>query len=164
MKLRKQQLLRILIGLVAVVVAGMGTVVIRDALAMDIPAYALPEMDVYYNKGEASGERLHEKHVRADSYSWHFLFGTKTGGGVDLEVWREIEPAFLAAETPMELKFTFPPKNVQISMALDEGEFAAVDGPLVTPSVPGKYTYRVEGSWGKGQTVVFFFRVEVPYW
>lgn len=161
---RKQILLRVLAGIVLILLAGFITVFIRDVLAYNYPESTLPTMDVYY-KGLENGERLPAMHIRRDRYTWRFLVGTQKWENADIEVWREIEPAWVAPNADLDIVFSFPEEEMTVSMASgDSGVFVEIGGQLKAPEAAGVYTYRVQGGWGNYQTVQFYFRIRVPEW
>lgn len=166
MKLRKLQLLKVVASLVLVVVAGLATILIRDALSVQKPENALPVMDVYYNGLEA-GDRLPIEHIRRDKYTWKFsIFPVATGGGLDLQVWQEIPWGAVNPGSNIDLAFTFPPDEVHVWRADGKvvHEFYPVEGEeLYAPLTAGYYTYRVEANWGKDRTVQYYFRIQVPW-
>lgn len=162
MKLRQQMILKVVTGALLLLVAAFGAVVIRDALGQRNPENVLPEMDVYY-MGEEAGYRLPATSIRRDSYTWQFIFWTKSRPVLDLELWREIPPTFVNPNSPMDLAFTFDPDEVLVEMAADEGEFVPLSGELVSPAYKGVYAYRVTADWGKGKSVQYYFRIEIPW-
>ena len=159
--LRKQQLVKILAGAGLVLLAAFITVFIRDALNLRAPENALPQMDVYHTEED----RLPAEHIRRDSYTWQFLFWPPvSGGGLDLEVWREIPPGWVNPIANLRLDFSFEPKDVRVYMAAGESAFVELSGNVFAPDAPGTYTYRVDASWGSQRVVTYFFRIRVPVW
>lgn len=162
MKLRKQIATRIALGLALLLVAALVTIFINNALAQREPENSLPTMDVYYNVEK--GDRLPEDHIRRDRYTWQFLFWTREGGGLDLEVWRNIRPGLVQSGSPLELVFSVPPDSYDVSIMTGEGgNFIELGGTLTTPSEAGTYTYRVEAVWSENRRVEYYFRIEVPW-
>lgn len=158
--LRKKRLVKIVAGILLLFVSGFFTVSIRDALAMQNPENSLPELYVYYTtKGEQ--QRMPTYYVRRDSYEWGFLFGVKEWVNPDMEAWREIQPGQVEPGNAMGLEFSFDPDSYKIYMKAGESPFYEYEGDLTAPTVPGEYTYRVEGSWGEQQKVIFYFRIKI---
>lgn len=160
MKLRRQMLLKIVAGVLMVVLSALLAFAVRDALAMREPVNALPLLDVY-QLGESEPIVTTPKQVRRTSYEWRFLFGIKSWTSPDLEAWREISPVWVQPNVPLELSFSESCKSFTVSMAAGERGFNEVVN-LQTPPVAGKYTYRVEASWGNNKQVTYYFRLEVP--
>lgn len=161
MKLRKRMLLKIVAGVLLVALSAFIAVAIRDALAYQAPENSLPGMDVVFGD---SDDKLPSVYIRRDKFIWRFLYGTREGGGLDLEIWREIESGWVPPESPLTLVFTYTPRQVRVSVAVPEREFYEVVGPLVAPSTPGQYIYKVEASWGQDKYVTYYFRIRVPTW
>lgn len=174
MKLRKQQLLRVVAFAMLIVLAAFSAAVINSGLsyiqAASEPLNSLPSMDVYY-MGLEAGVRLPAEFIRLDKYDWRFMFWTRSGGGKDLEIWREIkEDGWIPPNTPIDFSFSFKPKSVRtfiLAGELVEGvnEFEEIPSDnLIGPDVPGIYTIRVEANWGAGKDVAYYIKVQVPPW
>lgn len=161
MKLRRRVWIRVAVGLACLVLAAFAASFIQNALAQLRPENALPTMDVYYDVDK--GDRLPVDHVRRDRFTWQFMFWVRSGGGLDLELWREIVPGYVQAGSNLELRFSIPAREVRVSRKDGEGEFVELAGQLTAPAESGEYTYKVEASWGTFKTVTYYFRIQVPW-
>lgn len=166
MKLRRLQLQRALVCLAFVVLAAFFAAVIRNGLAQRNPQNALPSLSATYSTSEDT-IRLPVDVVRMDKYDWRFMFWQKSGGGKDLEVWREIEAgAWVPPNSAINLKFTFQPQYTRIFIKAEESEFVELSGALIAPgpAVDTEYTLRVEANWGKGRDITYYVKIRVPAW
>lgn len=166
MKLRRQQFLRVLLGLALMVAAGFMAAVIRNGLAQRNPQNALPSLQVIYSTSEDT-IRLPVDVVRMDKYDWRFMFWQRSGGGKDLEAWREIEAgAWVPPNSAIHLQFTYQPKSVRVFIKAEESDFVELSGPLLAPgpSVDTEYTLRVEANWGTGRDITYYVKIRVPAW
>lgn len=161
MRVNKQLLKKMAIGIALVFVAGVLSFIIKDTLAMQAPENALPVMQVYFNDVE-TGVQLHPKHILRDSYSWRFLWKTVAGGNPDPDAIHNIEPAWVPAGAPLLLEFSFRNSESKVSMAKDGGEFIDLGENLSAPMTPGVYTYRVWAGWGVRGSVLYYFKIQVP--
>ncbi len=161
MNLRKRQLQKIAAAIVLIALSAIVATFIHDTLSLQVIESSLPELSVMFENEQI----LPEKHIRRDSYTWkNFFWPSQSGGGLDLEVWREIEPAWVPPGTELQLNFTFDPQHVQVEVAAGESEFVDQGNNLLAPTTPGVYTYRVSASWGDERIVQYYFRVRIPVW
>lgn len=175
MKLRRQQIMRMLLGLVLVVAAAFCAAVIRNALAQRDPQNALPVMTIIYTTSEDSIP-LPADIVRRDKYDWRFMFWTRSGGGKDLNVWQEIKvSSWVAPNSSLEMRFSFEPKDVQVKVLVigEDGQSTFMDYPadlvspdnpaqIIAPGNPGDYVLQVNANWGNGRDITYYAKVSVP--
>lgn len=168
MKLRSKQIKRVLLLILLIVLAAAVSAVILNGLSymqsLNEPLHALPSMDVYY-KGIEDGARLPAEYIRMDKFDWRFMFWKRSGGGKDLEAWREIENGgWIPPYADIDLAFSFKPQSVRTYIMAGESEFVEMPMDLTGPSVPGTYTLRVEANWGEGRDITYYVKVRVPDW
>ena len=174
MKLRRVQLMRLLLGIAMIALAAFFAAVIRNALAQQEPQNALPSLTVIYSTAE-DRILLPADVVRRDKYQWRFMFWRREGGGKDLEIWREIPAgAWVPPNSSLELQFSYPPKSVQVYLKDGEGDFALCEGELKAPSTPSSdqreekegagYVLRVDANWGEGRNITYYVKIRVPAW
>ena len=157
MKMRKQFLNKIIITVVLLLLSALITATIHAVLASRSPLNALPSMSVSSNNSP-----LPAQHAMISSYSWRFLFITKQGVEGPADAWQYLPAAPVNAMAPLAVEFSFPCDEVHISVARgDSTDFVEVGGVLHTPPDPGKYTYRVEASWGIRGSVLYYFKIAV---
>ncbi len=161
--LRRQVLIKVVAGIVMVLCAAFFSLLIKDGLAQRDPVHALPLLDVYFNDTD-EGEKLPASNLMLDSYTWRFLVNTKTDRVVPSNAWQDMDAAWVPPGAPLSLAFSFKEKNCSVVMASEGEDFVELGGELAAPSEPGNYTYRVEASWGKDRSVVYYFKIRVPLW
>lgn len=158
MKLRKQLFQKIITAIIFFILAILATILLKDVLMAQNPEYALPIITIRFNK-----EGLPNENQLLASYSWKFLTTTKTAelnNTINIEA---LPAAWEPANAPIEIDFSFEPETMKISRA-DENSLSFVEtgGELITPSKPGVYTYKIEGSWGKDKSLVYYFKIRIP--
>lgn len=158
MKLRKRTLIKIAIGFLLISIAGLLSIAINDMLSAREPEYALPSLKVQFGEEGI----LPTKHVLWESYSWRFFITVKNGIVPDPDAVENIEPAWVPAGAPLDLLFSQPPSEIEVSMSKNNSSFIELGGELSAPMEQGIYTYRVIANWGMRGTVVYFFKIEVP--
>lgn len=168
MKLRSQQIIRVVAFVLLIVLAAFGSYIILNALSFvqsfESPVNALPSMDVYY-RGIEDGARLPTEYIRMDKYDWRFLFWQREGGGKDLEAWREIpNGGWIPPNADIDLFFSAEPKSVRTYIMAGESEFIEMGDDIIGPDVPGTYVLRVEGNWGAGKNATYYVKIRVPDW
>lgn len=157
MKLRSKMVVRALVALLLLVLAGGIAIIIKDTLAERNPESALPVMRVDYN-----GVELPAVNVMMDSYAWRFLNDTEKWEQPDRSKWITMEAAYVSPASDLDISFSFEPSSVKISRAFEGSfQFEEVVGDLQTPTLPGVYTYKVEGNWGLRGSVLFYFKLRV---
>ncbi len=162
MSLRKQQISKVALGVVLIVVSILIAIVILNAISAQYPENALPQLSVYYS-GTENNLQLPLSHVQRDTYSWQFLFWNRQGGGQDLEIWREIIPAELQGNTQLALGFDISPQEVHVTLSSNEGPFEEMSGNLLVPNVVGTYVYCIDANFGEGKDVRYYVRIKVPW-
>lgn len=158
MKLRKQIFRKAVLGIVLFAAAIVATIVLKSVLMAGNPEYALPIVRV-----ECNGEGLPSENQMMESYSWRFLTITKSGQLHPPDAWQQIPAAWEPPNAPLSISFSFDSKDLKISRTDADGTtFTEVGGDLRTPFNPGTYTYRIDASWGKEKSLVYYFKVRVP--
>lgn len=157
MKLRKQFITKILMGVALLLVAALLTMVIYGAMALQSPTNAIPEMTVVYD-----GTPLSPDISMISSYDWWFFFTTKSEVLQQADSWMDLTPVPVLPGMPLSVEFSKDYNELKISRA-DEGSrtFIEVGGELRTPAQPGEYTYRVEAWWGYMGSAQFYFKLRV---
>ena len=169
MKLRSQQLLRVLAFVLLICLSAFIATVIFNGLTFlrskTDPLSSLPSMDVYY-KGLAEGTRLPREYILLDQYDWRFLFWNRTGGGKDLEPWREIPSGgWIPPTTPIDFNFSIHPKSIRVYVKTGDQDFVEIPNQnIIGPSYSAIYTFRIDANWGQGRDVSYFVKMEVPAW
>lgn len=170
MNQRKRNVAKAVVAVALLLAAGFLTMVLRDLLSMRNPENVLPKMEVWHTARQQR-ERLGDHYTLRDAYTWQFLFGGPVaGGGLDLEAWREIQPADVEPNTRLELTFSFGPKWARVYMTEGNSGLFVEQSPsggtytYPAPSEQGVYTYRVEANFGTNKDVVYYFRVNIPDW
>ncbi len=157
MKLHKQIIRKVLIGALLVVLAAGVSYSVRDLLAYRHPEATLPAVRIEYN-----GTELPAEHSMMDAYSWRYLTLVKDWAVEDREAWKKIEPAPVLPDAPLDVSFSFAPKDLTVSRAKGDSDvFSELSGELRTPTEPGVYTYRVAGEWGVRGAIAYYFRIQV---
>lgn len=160
MKQRKQNITRIIVGLLLVVLAAGITYIIKELLASRNPADALPVIRVDY-----SGTPLPAEHYTMDSYSWRFLTMEKSWEEPDRGKWIGMKAAPVLPGAPLDISFSFPCETMRVTRAEGEApgeeDYEEVVGSLTTPMEPGIYTYKVVGNWGLKGQVLYYIKVDV---
>ncbi len=168
LSLRKRNIIKGVAAAALVLLAALFTMLLRDLLAIPNPVNVLPKMEVWHTVRNQR-ERLGDHYTLRDAYTWQFVVGGPVrGGGMDLEVWREIQPADVEPETSLELTFSFGPRAARVYM-LHGGQSIeqTPEGGAYTykaPSQAATYTYRVEANFGDSKEVTYYFRIRIPEW
>ncbi|MDL2293117.1 hypothetical protein LJC60_00635 [Ruminococcaceae bacterium OttesenSCG-928-D13] len=165
MKLRKQQVLKVVTGIVLVLMASFVTIFVRDSLNMRNPENALPNMTIYF---DSNGKRVAMPYIHSSrrNYTWQFsLWEPVSKADFDLEPWRELYPGQVNPGSKLELEFSFKPKAVAIYAAAGESSYMEVGDSTVlyAPTSKGNYAYKVVATWGANRTVTYYFRIDVPW-
>lgn len=161
MKIRKRVYLRIVAGLLLIVLAGGVSYVIKGVLSARQPESALPEMQVIY-----SDAPLPAANWMMDSYQWRFLTTVQAWEEPNRSRWLDLQPAPVLPGMPLEIDFSFPCQEMEVSRAMGTGtltddDFTAVSGSLTTPHEPGVYTYKIAANWGIKGSVLYYVRVMI---
>lgn len=158
MKLRKQLFKKIITAIIFFILAIFATILLKDFLMSLNPEYALPVVQIRCN-----GEILPQENQTLESYSWRFAMVTKSQVLEDTEDIKALTPAWEPANAPLSVDFSFDSKELKISRAdEDSSSFIEVGGELITPSQPGTYTYKIEGSWGNDKWLIYYFKIRIP--
>lgn len=158
MKIRKQVLRKIMVGVLLLTFSVLTTFVLKSVLMAQNPEYALPVVRV-----ECNGEGLPAENQMLESYSWQFLTIVKSGQLRSANTWQDLPAAWEPPNAPLEIKVSFPAKEMTISRTEAGGTtFTEVGGELRTPPAEGIYTYRVTAAWGQNKSIVYYFKLHIP--
>ncbi len=142
LSLRKRNIIKAALAAVLLLLAVLVTILLRDVLSMPNPVNVLPKMEVWHTVRNRR-ERLGDHYTLRDAYNWQFVVGGPvSGGGLDLEIWREIQPADVEPGTQLELTFSFGPRWARV-IQLHGGQ-----SKEQSPS-GGAYTYQAPSGAGR---------------
>lgn len=160
MTLRKQQIMKIIRAVLFIILAAIVTVFLNASLASRNPEYALPDVKIIYKDAPLPADNI----LRA-SYSWDFIFTTKTSPSDDIPDWHSVAYAPVDGGIPLEIQSSPRYHSIKVSRASDApgSTFQEVDtGNLRTPVETGsRFTYKIELSWGGQNTIVYYANFDV---
>lgn len=160
MKMPKKVIAKILIGIVLVVLAAVGALLIKEYFDTRSPEAALPIMTLEYEGREVQG-------VYRAGYEWSF-FMTIARQAPQVSV-DDLPLTPIAVQPQMPMNIRFSRKSGKIRVWRAAGRFgndfielteANLDS-LSTPSTAGVYVYKVLADWGSRGNVQYYFALDV---
>lgn len=188
MSIQKLTVKKVVICAVALLLAAVLTMCIKDFLALQNPTSALPTIVVRYDVDSGTPIIMPAKHVMRASYEWRF-FNVVATDSTDSEELRNMEFGWMLPNEEMDFSFSYSASRVEVSIAYVEnadtlpkeedyvnlkstgsvllepsgGAYYITDNnSFLTPQEPGMYIYRVQADWGLRGSVLYYFKINVP--
>ena len=156
-------LLRLVLGIVLITFAALGSLLLKETLDSRDPENNLPILTVTcgYATPLTSGSNTPETFIKRAGYEWNFL--TRVVKSQTLPPTEfPLYPVTVMPDTPIVINFSAPYETLKVSRSSGQYDpnFQPIAGDVITPSAPGTYCYCIEAGFKRG-SIIYYFVAEV---
>ena len=143
---------KIIASILLLAVAAVAAVLVKDALDVRHPDYAVAKLTVTADSVELP--------VLVAGYQWQFLFDQQTAKKPQPVIELSIPPASLMGGEQLELNFSQTALSYTVRQSRNYSyEFFESEEQLIVPFEPGGYIYEVRAEYERGWVLYYFYIV-----
>ena len=143
---------KIIASIVLLFIAAAAAVLVKDAIDVRNPDYAVAKLTVTADSVELP--------VTVAGYQWSFLFDRQTAKTPEPVFEQEPIPTSLLGGERLELEFSQPALRCTVRQSQSYTyDFFALEGVIHVPFEPGGYMYEVRAEYEDGWVLYYFYVV-----